>query len=310
MVSVIIPTYNVEQYIGRCLDSVLNQSYKNIEIVIVDDASSDQSLVIAKQYQSLHHNIRIIKHEQNKGLMTTRRDGYMAALGDCIMFVDSDDALPTDAVQKLVCRQAETNADIVMGDLLKTYVSGRTERRIGSMPYDTSRIDVLAALISNDIIHSLCGKLYKTSLFRENDLLYFDNLTIGEDGCLLYQLVAKADIITSLCEITYLYYVNKNSSSQHCYGVEQIESIIIAYKAIAQVCQPYTQLHQRLQKRLTQAMFALFFDSISIKKVMGLLHKHNMQEYGSAAYAIKFLRASDWWYFVKRFAYTRTMKTK
>lgn len=265
MVSVIIPTYNVERYISRCLDSVLSQSYKNIEVVIVDDASTDQSLAIAKQYQSLHSNIRIIRHEQNKGLMTTRRDGYLAALGDYLMFVDSDDALPTDAVQKLMCRQAETNADIVMGDLMKTYVNGRTERRIGSVPYDTSKIDVLAALINNNIIHSLCGKLYKTSLFRGNDLLYFDNLTIGEDGCLLYQLVAKAYIITSLHEITYLYYVNKNSSSQHRYGIEQIESLIIAYKTIAHVCQPYTQLHQRLQTRLTRAMFALYFDQYFVK---------------------------------------------
>lgn len=310
MVSVIIPTYNVECYIGRCLDSVLGQSYKDIEVVVVDDASTDQSLAIAEHIQSQHPNIHIIKHKYNKGLMTTRRDGYMAASGDFFMFVDSDDALPVDAVQMLVCRQAESNADIVMGNLLKKYVSGRTEQRIGSLPYETSKTDVLAALLDNRIIHSLCGKLYKASIFKKKELLHFDNLTIGEDGCLLYQLVERADIVTSLCETTYLYYENKASSSLHSYGIEQVESLIIAYKTIAHVCWQYAQLRHKLQRRLTQAMFALYFDNVSIGKVKELLRRHDMLRYGSMVYAIRFLKMSDWWFFAKRLVYARTMRTK
>lgn len=310
MVSIVIPLYNVEPYIARCIDSVLNQSYKDFEVIIVDDASQDRSADIAEQYQCQYPNIRILRHEHNHGLMSTRRDGYMAAKGDFILFLDSDDALPQNAVATLVSEQRQTDADIVLGDLLKLYVDGRTERRVGRMSDVSTAVDVLEALIDNRIIHSLCGKLFKTRLFGVEGLQTFDNMTIAEDGCLFYQLVARARKISSVADIMYLYYENKASSSLHVYGESQIEGIIIAYKTIASVCWQYIQLRDKLLKRLTQAMFMLYFEQVSVSKVRKLMFKHDMIKFGSASYARKYLDLKDCWFFIKRFVYVRAVKRK
>lgn len=308
-VSVVIPVYNVERYLSRCLDSVLHQTYHNIEIVMVDDASSDGSMAIAEQYQKQYRNIVLVKHEMNQGLMMTRRDGYLAAIGELTMFLDSDDVLPKYAVEKLVNKQVETNADIVMGDLMKYYVKGTTERVVGSLDLnrDATKVEVLSALIELRVAHSLCGKLYKTDLFHKGDLKAFDLLTIAEDGCLFYQLVAKAEKIVFLHDVVYDYYENKASSSLHAYGIKQVENIIIAYKVIASICKPYVLLHDKLEYRLTKVMIALYFERISIRKVRELLRKHEMLSYGSFKKACKILKWKDYWFCMKRFMYVRTV---
>lgn len=119
MVSVVIPQYNVESYISRCLDSVLSQSYNDIEIIVVDDCSTDGSVDVVKQYRERHPDIRLIRHDRNLGPMMARRDGYEAATGDFIMFVDPDDTLPLDAICNLVSCQRAALADIVVGNALK-----------------------------------------------------------------------------------------------------------------------------------------------------------------------------------------------
>lgn len=307
MVSVIIPIYNVEPLLARCLDSVLEQSYPNVEAVLVDDASTDHSLAIAQRYQRQHPTrFRIIQHEQNKGLMTTRRDGYQAAKGEFVIFLDADDALPLDAIAQLVRRQQQTEADIILGDLLKRFVDGHTQRVVGSITHDARILDVLSALLTCRITHSLCGKLFRTSLFRQGPLQTFDHLTIAEDGCLLYQLVARAERIASCCEVTYDYYENKVSSSQHAYRAKQIDSMMTAYGVIANVCKSYATLYPLLEQRLTKVAFTFYFERVSFKEVRKLLRKHGLLQYGNWKAALKYLAIKDYWFFIKRFIYVRT----
>lgn len=312
MVSVIIPLYNAEPYIERCIDSVINQSYKDWEIVVVDDASTDGSLRMVEAYHKKYPNIHIVKHERNLGLMLTRRDGYRAAKGDFLLFLDADDSLPIDATIRLIVKQKNTGADIVMGNLLKIYANGKKERRRGCLNSNqcATRMEALSALIDERIIHSLCGKLFRTSLFQQGELHAFDHLTIAEDACLLYQLVAKTNRIASINVYTYCYYVNGDSSSLRVYGVEQIENIIVAYKTMAEVCAPYAQLQEQVKRRLTREAFLLYCERLPMKVVRQLLAQHNMLEYGSLDFAHKYLNINDLWFFIKRFVYCRTMKRK
>lgn len=312
MVSVVIPLYNVERYVERCLKSVLTQSYKDVEIVIVDDASTDQSLRIAEHYQEAHSNIRIFRHKHNLGLMSTRRDGYMSASGDFILFLDADDAFPADAVKTLVEKQKETGADIVMADLKKYYTNGRTERRVGSLGQGVLATSsaILAALIERKMIHSLCGKLFKADLFKHGQLLTYAHLTIAEDACLLYQLVARAHTIASIESFVYAYYVNKASTSLRAYTPVQIDNIVLAYKTIKDVCSSYPQLQELLNRRLTQVMFTLYFERVPLSTVRALLRKYGLIRYGSISYACKYLSLKDYWYCVKRYVYVRTMMKK
>lgn len=308
MVSVIIPIYNVAPFLGRCLDSVLQQSYHDLEVVMVDDASTDLSLDIAQAYKEQHpSHFRIIRHEENKGLMTTRRDGYMVAKGDFVLFLDADDALPDDAIEKLVEEQQLAEADIVMGHLLKRFVDGHTQCVVGCLDRkEATRLEVLSALLTCSMTHSLCGKLFKTTLFRQGALQTFDHLTIAEDGCLLYQLVAKAVKLASVDSVVYDYYENKASTTQHAYRTEQISSMMTAYGVIAHVCSPYASLHLLLAQRLTKVAFTFYVERVPLHVVRRLLRQHGLLPYGSVRFALKYLTLKDFWFFIKRFIYVRT----
>lgn len=309
-ISVVIPLYNAEPYIGRCLDSVLRQSYKNIEIVIVDDASTDASLSVVQRYQTQNPSVTIISHKQNKGAMMSRKDGYTAATGECLMFVDADDTLPLDAVACLVAKQQETNADIVAGNVEKIYVDGHKERLVENLPTHATGVDMLEALLDEKVRRCLWGRLYRTILFHEHPLINLDNMTIYEDACLLHQVVVNAHVIVNVDDTVYQYNENMSSVTHRVYGIQQIESIIMANKIIADVCQPYPQLHAKMQHRIAHTVLALYSEKIAIGQLRALLRKHGMQKYGEMSAICKYLNFGDYWYAFKRFFYVRTKLSK
>ena len=292
-ISVVIPLYNAEPYIGRCLDSVLRQSYKNIEIVIVDDASTDASLSVVQRYQTQYPFVTIISHKQNKGAMMSRKDGYTAATGECLMFVDADDTLPFDAVACLVAKQQETNADIVAGNVEKIYVDGHKERLVENLPTHATGVDMLEALLDEKVRRCLWGRLYRTGLFHEHPLINLDNMTIYEDACLLHQVVVNAHVIVTIDDTVYQYNENMSSVTHRVYGTRQIESIIMANKIIADVCQPYPQLHAKMQHRIAHTVLALYSEKIAIGQLRALLRKHDMQKYGEMGTICKYLNLGD-----------------
>lgn len=309
-ISVVIPLYNAEPYIGRCLDSVLRQSYKNIEIVIVDDASTDASLSVVQRYQTQYPFVTIISHKQNKGAMMSRKDGYTAATGECLMFVDADDTLPLDAVACLVAKQQETNADIVAGNVEKIYVDGHKERLVENLPTHATGVDMLEALLDEKVRRCLWGRLYRTGLFHEHPLINLDNMTIYEDACLLHQVVVNAHVIVTVDDTVYQYNENMSSVTHRVYGTRQIESIIMANKIIADVCQPYPQLHAKMRHRIAHTVLALYSEKIAVGQLRALLHKHGMQKYGELRTICKYLNIGDYWYTFKRFFYVRTKLSK
>lgn len=309
-VSVIIPLYNAEHYIGRCIDSILLQSYKNTEIFIVDDASSDASFSVAQSYRTRHPSVSIIRHRQNKGTMISRSDGYMAATGECLMFVDADDTLPPYAIERLVDKQQETNADVVLGNADKIYVDGHREILVDNLSSKASGIDMLEAMLDGKVRRSLWGRLYRTSLFQKHRLANLNNMTIFEDACLLYQVVSNVHMAVTVGDTVYHYYENKSSSTQRVYGPRQIESIIMANKIIADVCRPYSQLHVKMQHHIARTVLALYSERISIDQLKILLRKHDMQRYGKIYTTWKYLNVSDYWYAFKRYIYVRTKLSK
>ena len=113
MVSIITPVYNVGQYIEKCVHSVMNQSYKNVEIVLVNDASTDNSGSICKKLASEYKNIVFLEHQENRGQTVSENDGVDACHGKWLMFLDADDLLAPDAIAKMVKRISDDGSDIV-----------------------------------------------------------------------------------------------------------------------------------------------------------------------------------------------------
>lgn len=117
-VSIIVPVYNVSQYITKCLDSIYEQTYQNIELILVDDCGSDDSMIIVHGYLTSHVSIEahIISHQKNRGLSAARNSGIEKASGEYIYFLDSDDYITPDCIEALVKPLYHKKYDVVVGD--------------------------------------------------------------------------------------------------------------------------------------------------------------------------------------------------
>ena len=123
-ISVLIPVYGTEQYLKKCLDSVLNQTYPNIEIVVVNDCSKGNANEIIAEYQKHHDNIKLVQHEENKGLFQARVTGIENCTGDYVAFLDSDDSVSRDYYRKMLYRLQETNADVCYAEFFIEHENG------------------------------------------------------------------------------------------------------------------------------------------------------------------------------------------
>ena len=309
-VSVIVPLFNAEPYIERCLCSIVSQSHHNLEVIVVDDASSDNSVEIVAKFVNFHPNVRLIRHKTNQGSMLSRRDGYEAATGDFMMFVDADDTLPDDAVERLVNIEKDTGADIIVGTIEKTYVDGHKEYIVSELKDDATAKDIVKALLTQKLKNSLCGKLYKADMFRDHNLLNFERMTISEDGCLFYQLAKLANKIVTRNEIAYCYHENNNSSSHRVYGIKQVENIIVANKVMYSICKGYPDCEAELQYKMSRAIFPLYAERVSNREIRKLLNKYDLARYGQISYVARFFKFADYWFLIKRFIRVRLLLKK
>lgn len=209
-VSVIVPVYGVEQYISQCIESLIAQTYKNIEIILVDDGSKDRSGSICDEYAVNDRRITVL-HKQNGGLTSARNHGLQYATGEWIMHVDGDDWIEPDAIEILLKKANETNADIVFADFWFDY----PKRHIASNFYDWKRQgdDGLKEYISTSWT-CLSGSMQKKSLYDENKLNSPEGIDYCEDFHLIVRLCYFAKIIVKVEQPLY-HYRQHNSSMIH-----------------------------------------------------------------------------------------------
>jgi hypothetical protein BACCOPRO_03223 len=209
-VSVIVPVYGVEQYISQCIESLIAQTYKNIEIILVDDGSKDRSGSICDEYAVNDRRITVL-HKQNGGLTSARNHGLQYATGEWIMHVDGDDWIEPDAIEILLKKANETNADIVFADFWFDY----PKRHITSNFYDWKRQggDGLKEYISTSWT-CLSGSMQKKSLYDENKLNSPEGIDYCEDFHLIVRLCYFAKIIVKVEQPLY-HYRQHNSSMIH-----------------------------------------------------------------------------------------------
>ncbi|MCM1202165.1 MAG: glycosyltransferase [Bacteroides fragilis] len=213
MVSVIVPVYNVRNEIGRCVESLVNQTWKQMEILLIDDGSTDGSGIICDEYASGYHNVRAV-HQENRGLSGARNRGLTAAEGEYILFVDSDDYVELHACEYLMEEALKYRCDIVAG---KAYLSSngrlyRHNRERREKKYPCEGIDFLTEGIRRKAM-SMCAPfaLYKRAMIMENRL-FFEEGIFHEDELWTPQVYLHAH---SVSYINYSFYY-------HCMREESI----------------------------------------------------------------------------------------
>lgn len=209
-ISIIIPIFNKEKFLNRCIDSVINQTYKNIEIILINDGSTDNSLDICKEYKK-YNNIKIINKE-NGGVSDARNVGIENSNGDYITFIDPDDCVSNTYIGNLYNRIKKYKADIAIENPIK-YRNGEVIHRNIKLNNDIileEKNQFLIELFNAKYFHNTCwGKMYNSQLVKK---IRFDiNMSIGEDLKFLVDIftIANKIVITDLEE--YYYYENLGS---------------------------------------------------------------------------------------------------
>ncbi len=211
-VSIIVPVYNAEKTIERCVESLINQTYKNIEIILINDGSKDNSLKKLKEYELLYPKKVKVFSKKNSGAGLTRNKGIELASGEYALFVDSDDALELDAIFCLI-NNIKDNDIIIYGHKIIS-IDGK----------------LLKILIPKDNYWSelkyncTCSKLYKLSFLKENKIL-FPKIRIGEDIVFTLEAVSKTNKITILGESKYIVYKSESSITYDINNNNQIYNV-------------------------------------------------------------------------------------
>lgn len=228
LVSIIVPVYNVEKYLSECIDSILSQTYENIEIILIDDGSTDKSAQICDEY-TIKDKRSMVVHKTNEGVSAARNDGLKAANGQLIMFVDSDDWIDSETCGTAVNAMEESGADVVMWSYISENNGGKSRKIIFDSDTVFEGADVkeklhrrLFGLMDKELAHpeladSLCpvwGKLYKKELILNNNISFVDLSEIGtyEDGLFNIEVFAKVEKAVYLNKCFY-HYRKENTSS-------------------------------------------------------------------------------------------------
>lgn len=218
-ITVIVPVYNVENYLRKCLDSIITQTYKNIEIVVVNDGSTDASGEICKEFSEMDHRILYIEQE-NAGLSAARNTGLNNMSGNYVTFVDSDDWIEQDYVETLYKKIVEYQADIAVGNY---YSFNESEGMfyfhiLGDSYYEKvyDNVSIFENLYETQEMKSFAlisawGKLYKARLFEQ---LRFDIGKLGEDGYLNQKVYLLSEKVIYLNKSLYAYRIRKGSLSR------------------------------------------------------------------------------------------------
>lgn len=205
LISVVVPVYNVEHYLKKCVDSICHQTYRNLEIILVDDGSTDCSGSLCDEFATSDSRIRVI-HKSNGGLSDARNAGMELASGEWWMFVDSDDYIAPDTVETLLLAAVENHCEIAVCNMMRIYEDGKqepfycpvTEPTIwaGEQRFETLRQP------------SVCNKLFRADLFKE---LRFPKRKFYEDTFVYHVLAHRANRI-ALTGLSGYYYLSRRES--------------------------------------------------------------------------------------------------
>lgn len=216
-ISLIVPVYNVSNYLRRCVLSLINQTYKNIEIILIDDGSTDGSDNICDELATYDNRIKVI-HQDNKGLSVARNIGLDNVTGSCIFFCDSDDYLMPETLEKMLTRLKRDCADVVACGIANVYDFEEDDKKkkeiiTSSIPGMWSgRESVVQMMRYNNVCSVTWNKLYKRELF---DQIRFPEGVNNEDEAVTYKLLYKAGIVSYTPDVFYMYYQRPSSIMHH-----------------------------------------------------------------------------------------------
>jgi len=281
LVSIIIPAYNVERYLGACIQSVQKQDYTAIEMIIVNDGSTDHTLDIIRSHASEDTRIRYV-NKKNEGLPLARKSGIEKAIGTYILHLDGDDALIEGCIKKLVDTAEAHNADIVTGPFYFTYPNKHSI--LSKKPnFETCTAEhYYNLLLQQKAYWSVSANLHRRSLYTDNTV-FIKDIPYGEDAILMTQLVLNARTIAAI-QTPIFHYIQHESSICHTITKQKDYQTLVAYRQWIENYLKERDLEQTYDKGLSslhihntyEHIYFRCFDHLSkdMKRVNNALKKY------------------------------------
>lgn len=201
MISIIVPVYNVEEFLDECVQSVVDQTYQNIEIILVDDGSTDGSAALCDAWAEKDGRVKVI-HLQHEGVSVARNRGIEAAAGDYLYFIDSDDYIDKTLCQRVMDKFRESDADIVAFGLRRVTETGQTWAEIPGKDAILNREEALLALSREELRNSACSKVCKKELWKD---IRFPVGRLFEDTATAHKVLLQANTVCCIPDMLYYY---------------------------------------------------------------------------------------------------------
>ena len=251
-ISVIVPVYNVEQYLERCVDSIINQTYTNLEIILVNDGSTDNSGKLCDELAKKDERIRVI-HKENGGLSDARNRGIDESESDLVGFIDSDDYIDSDMYEVLLKNLNNTDADLSMCALYDVYNNTPEAQVTNKETWELSSEQAIKMVMEAKILSvTAVNKLYRKSLFKD---LKFEVGKIAEDAFIMIKLLDKCEKIVATNEKKYYYVHRENSITTQKFSTKFL-NVIEAYEQNSNIIlEKYPKLKDVAQTRMNWAYF-------------------------------------------------------
>lgn len=263
-VSIIVPIYNSEKYLSRCIESILNQTYTNIEIILINDGSNDQSGEICDGYAKNDNRI-IVVHKKKSGVSDSRNEGIKLCSGEYIHFVDSDDYIDENMTELLYAAMQHNKSDLVIcGHKIIDNTTGIC--KLKSYLHDEiicgfeKFMNIFDILYLNGHLHSPCNKMYKKRIINEFNIVFDSKIDLGEDLIFNLELIKKCNsfFIISSCPYNNILYNDSNTLSTkyrvNMYEIQKLlfEHVIALYTNVLD----YSQQIKDLENEYTRALIS------------------------------------------------------
>lgn len=263
LVTVVIPVYKVEKYIDKCIESILNQTYSNLEIILVDDGSPDNCGKICDNYIEKDVRIKVV-HKENGGLSDARNAGIDIANGKYITFVDSDDYIDSEYVELLYKTIKKDKSDMAISSHKVIYENGTILKKATEEESILKPKEVLKRILYDDGIDlSAWAKLYKIELFEE---IRYPKGRLFEDAATTYKLVDKCKKISIISKSTYNYIIRRNSITNVNFSEKKMDLIISTEEMCSYIKKKYPDLEMAANRRLMYAYLSTLTQLIKSNK--------------------------------------------
>ena len=309
MISVIVPVYKAEKYLKRCVDSILAQTLEDFELILVNDGSPDNSGAICDILAKTDNRIQVI-HKENAGVSSARNAGLNNAIGKYVFFCDADDALPKEALEKMICAMRTTNTQLVVGDFSDIHINAQmnTVRTTKSYHREYKQINTHDAnalyefWTCNNMLSS-CGKLFLMDIISAHQLKFSTDMVVMEDYTFVIDYIAKCENIFMIPDTVYEYFSEEGiTAASKRSRKDFFDDVIAASKKLNLFVS--TRSAQQIEKYQQKTIYpTLIFAYDLLWTIESPDFKHRLRKYKRIAQALRNTTAQKMFSFYKnRFA--------